>query len=152
VLAEFLTLLLSAAHGPSYSKPVPTPVVRVFEAPVDAYSAGHRGVDLATVPGEFVRAAAAGDVAFVGTVADRGIVVIAHPDGVRTEYEPLTPLVVKDEVVTAGEVIGVLHGLHGDCAEGGCLHWGARRGDEYFDPLSLLAAQRRVVRLLPWDD
>ena len=30
-----------------------------------------------------------------------------------------------------------------------CLHWGARRGDTYLDPLSLLRPLG-PVRLLPW--
>jgi murein DD-endopeptidase MepM/ murein hydrolase activator NlpD len=133
-----------------YSPPVqPVRVVRAFEPPPGPYAAGHRGVDLATVPGERVSAAAAGTVAFAGTVAGRGLVVVAHADGIRTEYEPITPLVRAGQVVARGQPVGRVAGTHGACPPGGCLHWGARRGDRYLDPLALLRPLG-PVRLLPW--
>ena len=52
------------------------------------------------------------------------------------------------DVVAAGQRIASVQGAHGTCAVGGCLHWGARRGDVYFDPMQLLAPLG-VVRLLP---
>lgn len=135
----------------TYQAPVPGPVVRPFVAPVSEYGAGHRGVDLATSPGEVVWAAGAGTVSFAGYVAGRGLVVVLHPDGVSTEYEPLRPVVTGGSAVSAGTPLGVVSGVHGACAPGGCLHWGARRGGAYFDPLSLLRPLG-PVRLLPWDD
>lgn len=134
-----------------YSAPVPAPVrvVRPFQPPSGPYAAGHRGVDLATRPGQPVRAAGAGVVRFAGDVAGRGVVVIAHADGISTEYEPLTPTVRAGQPVARGEPIGSVAGSHGACGPGRCLHWGARRDAAYLDPLSLL---RRLgpVRLLPW--
>jgi murein DD-endopeptidase MepM/ murein hydrolase activator NlpD len=150
VLAEFLAVLLTRAHAPAYSAPVPGAVVRGFEAPLSAYSAGHRGVDLASTPGEAVRAAGAGEVSFAGELAGRGVIVVLHPDGVRTEYEPVRVLVVEHQRVRRGEVIGAVAGMHGECGDGKCLHWGARRGENYVDPLTLLGLRRRV-RLLPWN-
>ena len=134
-----------------YAAPLPEPldVLRGFDAPSGPYAAGHRGVDLATRPGEPVRAAADGVVTFAGPVAGRGVVAIAHPDGVSTEYEPLSPAVTAGETVARGAVVGTVTGTHGDCPPGSCLHWGARRGSDYFDPLSLLQALG-PVRLLPW--
>ena len=73
-----------------YSAPVPLRVVRAFEQPAGPYGPGHRGVDLAAAAGDAVRAAADGTVTFAGSVAGRGVVVVRHADGVRTEYEPLT--------------------------------------------------------------
>jgi murein DD-endopeptidase MepM/ murein hydrolase activator NlpD len=150
VFAGLLALLVIHLPSPGYSKPVPGAVVRAYEAPVTAFSAGHRGVDLGTTPGEAVGAAADGEVSYAGTLAGRGVVVITHADGVRTEYEPVIALVVAHERVSAGETIGLVYGTHGACTNDECLHWGARRGDEYIDPLTLLAPARRV-RLLPWD-
>ncbi len=86
---------------------------------------------------------------FAGQVAGRGLVVIAHADGVRTEYEPVRPLVPAGSAVAAGEPIGVVHGKHGRCQVDRCLHWGARRGEAYFDPM-LLLRPLGPVRLLPW--
>ncbi len=124
-------------------------VLRPFEAPPSPYAAGHRGVDLATSRGTVVVAAAPGRVSFAGQVAGRGVVVVAHADGIRTEYEPVHPLVSAGQVVTAGQPIGQLHGKHDQCSPDRCLHWGARRGDLYLDPM-LLLRPLGPVRLLPW--
>ena len=133
-----------------YSAPVtPVHVLRRFQPPPTPYSAGHRGVDLATPAGGLVRAAGAGRVSFAGPVAGRGVVVIAHPDGVRSEYEPITPTVRAGAAVARGQPIGHVRGAHGSCPVDRCLHWGARRDGVYFDPLTLLQALG-PVRLLPW--
>jgi murein DD-endopeptidase MepM/ murein hydrolase activator NlpD len=136
----------------AYAPPVtPLRVVRGFVAPTSRWGPGHRGVDLATSPGEPVRAAGAGTVSFAGRVAGRGVVVIAHAGGVRTEYEPVTPLVRAGATVLRGAALGRVHGTHGGCAPGRCRPGGARRGDAYFDPLGLLRPLG-PVRLLPWAD
>jgi murein DD-endopeptidase MepM/ murein hydrolase activator NlpD len=133
-----------------YSAPVaPLRVVRGFDPPATPYGPGHLGVDLASRSGQPVRAAADGVVSFAGPVAGRGLVVIEHPDGIRTEYEPIRPAVTRGAVVHRGEMIGLVAGTHGACAPGGCLHWGARRGEDYLDPLVLLQPLG-PVRLLPW--
>jgi murein DD-endopeptidase MepM/ murein hydrolase activator NlpD len=132
-----------------YRPPVaPLRVIRPFQPPPTPYAAGHRGVDLATHVGQQVLAAGAGTVRFSGPVAGRGVIVIAHPDGVLTEYEPVRPAVAAGAVVRIGQVIGHVLGKHGAWPAGACLHWGARRGGHYFDPLSLLRALG-VVRLVP---
>jgi murein DD-endopeptidase MepM/ murein hydrolase activator NlpD len=140
-----------ARAGAAYALPLPGPlhVLRRFEPPPTPYSAGHRGVDLEAGAGPVVLAAASGVVSFAGPVAGRGVVVIAHPDGIRTEYEPVAALVVAGQAVVRGQPIGRLAGRHDRWPPGRCLHWGARRGDTYLDPLQL----RRPlgpVRLLPW--
>lgn len=136
--------------GVSYAPPLPQlEVVRGFDPPATRYGAGHLGVDLAAHPGEPVRAAASGVVTFAGQVAGRGLAVVLHADGVRTEYEPLRLLVSRGADVAAGQVLGSVAGAHGSCAPGRCLHWGARRGADYLDPL-LLLRPLGPVRLLPW--
>jgi murein DD-endopeptidase MepM/ murein hydrolase activator NlpD len=133
----------------AYRPPVaPFRVIRPFEPPPTPYAAGHRGVDLATHAGQPVLAAGTGTVRFSGPVAGRGVVVIAHPDGVLTEYEPVRPAVAAGAVVRLGQVIGHIAGRHGAWPPGGCLHWGARQDGRYFDALSLLRALG-VVRLVP---
>lgn len=142
---------LPAAVVVSYAPPVPAPidVVRGFEAPSSPYGPGHRGVDLATTPGEPIRAAGDGVVRFAGAVAGRGVVVLAHADGITTEYEPIRPTVHVGDPVARGHPIGQLDGTHGACAPNRCVHWGAKRAGAYFDPLSLLRPLG-PVRLLPW--
>ena len=136
-----------------YRPPVPgtVRVLRAFSPPATPYGPGHLGVDLASDAGDPVLAAAAGLVRFAGQVAGRGVLVIVHPDGISTEYEPLTPSVAEGASVVAGQPIGRLTGQHPGCpAAASCLHWGARRNGRYVDPLSLLRPLG-VVRLLPWD-
>jgi murein DD-endopeptidase MepM/ murein hydrolase activator NlpD len=136
----------------SYRPPVdgPVRVLRGFSPPSTPYGPGHLGVDLAFADGDPVLAAAAGLVRFAGQVADRGVLVIEHPDGISTEYEPLTPTVAAGASVVAGQPVGRLTGQHPGCPAASCLHWGARRNGQYVDPLSLLRPLG-VVRLLPWD-
>jgi Membrane-bound metallopeptidase len=133
-----------------YVAPLPGPlhVLRRFDPPATPYGPGHRGVDLSASAHAVVRAAAGGVVTFAGSVAGRGLVVVRHPDGIRTEYEPVRPLVRTGDVVRRAQPIGELHGTHAGCA-GPCLHWGARRGTTYLDPLALLRPLGPVV-LLPW--
>jgi murein DD-endopeptidase MepM/ murein hydrolase activator NlpD len=95
-----------------------------------------------------VFAAGDGVVVFAGPVAGRSLVSVQHHGDLRTTYEPLIVHVSAGQRVVAGGVLGLLLPGHVGCA-GACLHWGARRGEEYLDPLRLLTAGR--VRLLPWE-
>jgi murein DD-endopeptidase MepM/ murein hydrolase activator NlpD len=123
-------------------------VVRRFDPPPQPWLPGHRGADLAAAPGARVRAAGAGMIVFAGEIAGRGVVSVAHPGGLRTTYEPVQAEGQRPgESVAAGEVIGTLAPGHLGCPAAACLHWGLRRGADYFDPLTLLGLGR--VRLLP---
>lgn len=151
----------------AYRRPVPGPVVARFDAQAP-YGPGHRGVDLATEPGEKVRAAARGRVAFAGAVAGQVWVSIDHPDGVRTSYGPLEGLrVATGQRVASGAVLG--GATPGHRADGRvAVHVGARRGGAYIDPLGLFepelwrptlvgpggwtpADEPDVPRYEPWD-
>jgi murein DD-endopeptidase MepM/ murein hydrolase activator NlpD len=123
-------------------------VTRPFDPPATVYGPGHRGVDLAGQPGASVLAAGDGVVAFAGMVAGRPVVSVDHPDGVRTTYEPVQPGIAAGQSVARGAPLGVLLGGHAGCPVEACLHWGARVGETYLDPLLLLTPPR--VRLLPW--
>jgi murein DD-endopeptidase MepM/ murein hydrolase activator NlpD len=122
-------------------------VARPFEPPPHQFGAGHRGVDLYGSPGQPVLAAGDGTVAFAGMVAGRPVVSIDHAGGLRTTYEPVAAEVVIGQFVRRGDVLGTLQTGHPGCPALTCLHWGVRRGEEYLDPLRLLASGR--VRLLP---
>lgn len=125
----------------------PPHLVRPFDPPPRPWLSGHRGVDLSAQVGVVVRAAGAGQVLFAGMVAGRPLVSVGHPGGLRTTYEPVTPVLPAGASVSAGQVIGSLAAGHPGCPTVACLHWGLRCGADYLDPLSLLGAGR--VRLLP---
>jgi murein DD-endopeptidase MepM/ murein hydrolase activator NlpD len=154
VLAPLVALLTVVAAQPTapltYGWPVSPPhVTRRFDPPPRPWLAGHRGVDLGSTAGAEVRAAGAGTVVFVGEVAGRGVVSIAHPGGLRTTYEPVTAIVAIGDQVAGGDPIGRLDAGHPGCPVTACLHWGLRRAGVYLDPLAVLGLGR--VRLLPLD-
>jgi murein DD-endopeptidase MepM/ murein hydrolase activator NlpD len=133
----------------------PPAVVRGFDAPSPNWNPGHRGVDLAGVPGQPVYAAGSATVVFAGVLAGRPVVSLAHPGGLRTSYEPVRAAVRVGESVTAASVIGELVAGHAGCGASGaqraCLHWGAMwgpaSGAAYVDPLGLL--ESTPIRLKP---
>lgn len=121
-------------------------VVAGFDPPADPWGAGHRGVDLLGSPGQRVRAALPGRVAFAGRIAGRGVVVVDHGT-TRTTYEPVTATAAVGDPVAAGAAIGVLELVASHCFPRACLHWGWVRGETYLDPLRLVGLG--PVRLLP---
>jgi murein DD-endopeptidase MepM/ murein hydrolase activator NlpD len=138
----------SDAGAVDWSWPVPPPirVLEPFRAPATPYSAGHRGVDLAAVPGADVVAAAAGVVQFAGWVGDRFLVAIDHGDGVISSIEPVEPSVAAGTRVGRGMPIGRVS-AGGHCAPG-CAHFGVRIDGVYVSPFVLLGGLPRAV-LLP---
>ncbi len=116
----------------TYLPPVDAPLMELFRAPASPFGPGNRGVDYATLPGAPVRAAASGEVTFAGRVGLSLHVVVRHADGIRTSYSFLASAAVRGgERVAAGHVLGLA---------GGPLHFGARAGDVYLDPLVLFGA------------
>jgi len=142
---------IPVVRQPRLSWPLsPVPVVtKYFDAPETPYGAGHRGVDLAAVPGQEVLAADAGVVVFAGLVGGRPVMSVDHDGGLRTTYEPVEPKVAPGEQVYRGQVLGTVVAGHPGCAVAACLHWGVRRGEEYVDPLSL-TGEVGEYRLKPW--
>jgi murein DD-endopeptidase MepM/ murein hydrolase activator NlpD len=125
----------------------PIHVLRGFEPPSGPYSAGHRGVDLATTVGETVRAAGSGVVTFAGVIGGTPMVTVMH-GALRTTYQPITPSVDVGQPVAAGQAIGAITIAPTHCGlVPSCLHWGLLRGSTYLDPLTLVGSAR--VRLLP---
>ncbi|MDP9022632.1 MAG: peptidoglycan DD-metalloendopeptidase family protein, partial [Actinomycetota bacterium] len=122
-----------------YVAPVDGAVVRHFDRPHARWGRGHRGVDLAATDGEAVATAGDGTVAFAGTVAGRTWVSVDHPDGIRTAYGPLTTVeVVPGQRVDQGQRVGTVAPGHDPRRV--VVHWSARRGGRYLDPLTLLDA------------
>lgn len=119
-------------------------VLRAFEAPVNRYAPGHRGVDLAA--GDVVRSPADGHLAFAGDVGGRPVVTIDHGDGLVTTLEPVTTELGVGEPVARGAPVGRL--TAGGHVGPHTLHFGVRWDGEYVNPLRLLGGVPRAV-LLP---
>ena len=123
-------------------------VSREFDLPVGPYGAGNRGVDLRGQAGDEVRSVAAGQVSFVGAIAHVRIVVVNHGRE-RSTYQPVAATVHVGDAVTAGQQIGTLLGAGSHCVDGACLHLGRKVGDDYLDPLALMAATGRFQLINP---
>ena len=138
----------------SWERPVPGAVLRPYREPVARYASGHRGVDFEAAPGTPVSVANDGRVTFAGSVAGGLHVVVAHEGGIRTSYSFLARIDVRPgATVSSGEVIGA---TGGSSAEHGtnALHFGARIGDRYIDPMLLFGPTdlTELVRLVPADE
>lgn len=128
----------ASAERIRYRPPAAAPIVDGWRPPSTPYGPGNRGVDYGTAPGAAVLAPADGVVTFTGRVARVLYVVIGHRDGIRTSLGGLaTATVTSGDKVTAGQVIGTAAGP---------VHFGARRGSVYLDPLSLMV--RPPARLI----
>jgi murein DD-endopeptidase MepM/ murein hydrolase activator NlpD len=121
-----------------YSWPLIGRIINGYRAPGSPYGPGHRGIDIAAPVGTDLRASAPGVVAFAGSVAGALWVSIDHPDGVRTSYGYLSSIAVaKGDLVARGQVIAA-SGLGHPGAPIPHLHFGARFGGAYIDPMFLL--------------
>jgi Peptidase family M23 len=144
---------LAPGYG-TYAWPVQGAVIRGFEPPPDPYSAGHRGIDIAAPFGSYLLAAQAGVVAFAGWVGGALFISIDHDDGVRTTYSWLSGVsVVRGQVVIKKEFIGWTGHGHPDVVTPH-LHFGARVGETYIDPMLLLEKGSVVglIHLAPLED
>ena len=167
--AEAPTTVELAVSRLRYRSPTATSrprVIHPFEKPAQRWSAGHRGVDLAVPEHDRrVYAPAPGKVVFSGTVVNRKVLVIAHPDGRRSTFEPMDEALPVGTTVAAGDVIGTVAVTASGNSERSyrrcstpCLYWGVRqggaRGDgsgkeaEYINPMSLLGSKKPSI-LLP---
>lgn len=116
--------------------PVDGAVVARFEAPVRKWGSGHRGIDFAASPGTAVRAAAAGRVAFAGSVAGTLAITIDHGE-LQTTYSTLSAMDVSEgDHVDRGQWIGASGEAHPGSGTG--LHFGVKAGSDYLDPSAFL--------------
>lgn len=120
-------------------------IIRPYIAPETAFSAGHRGIDIAAPVGAAVRSPADGIVHFSGFVVNRSLISIDHGGGLITSFEPVSSDLVEGATVQRGEPIGTLQ--IGHCRQS-CLHVGVRLHGQYVSPMNFLGGQPPSV-LLP---
>lgn len=137
-----------AASG--WRPPVPLVVWERFDRPDAPWTAGHRGLDLAALPGDPVVAVEAGVVTFAGQVGGRPVITVDH-GALESTYEPVRSQFSVGDSVRAGDTIGTVD-AGGHC-DGACLHVGIRRvgaaaGDpeRYLDPWPLLTGAPLVLK------
>jgi murein DD-endopeptidase MepM/ murein hydrolase activator NlpD len=102
----------------------------------------NEGITIAAAEGTPIKAADAGEVAYVGNnVRDYGnMVILRHPDGAFTSYAHAKQIIVsKGDRVMPGEVIGYV-GQTGS-VHSPQLHFALREGDHAVDPLAKLPSQ-----------
>jgi murein DD-endopeptidase MepM/ murein hydrolase activator NlpD len=122
----------------TYRWPVHGEVIRPFEEPVNQYSAGHRGIDIAAPFATPIRAPADGTVSFAGAVAGSLFISVDHAGGIRTSYSWVSVVSVKKgQAVRAGDVIGKTGQGHPG-SDRTHLHFSARLDGTYIDPMLLL--------------
>lgn len=130
-----LALLLGTPHV-DQTPVTPIRLVAGFQAPSTAFGAGHRGIDLAALPGQPVRSPMSGVIAFRGVVAGRSVVTIQSGSRIAS-LEPVVSALVPGQTVLAGASLGIV-GLGGHCSMR-CIHLGLRIDGTYVPPLALHA-------------
>lgn len=135
----------------TWAWPVQGPVIRGFDPPDTPFGAGHRGIDIAAVPGTPILATEAGTVSFAGRVGGELFVTIVHGGGLSSTYSWVSSTTVrKGDVVSRGQPIGST-GTGSPGARVPHLHFGAKLDGEYVDPILLLAplGVQDLIRLVP---
>lgn len=138
-LAVGLALL---APTPRLAPPLtPFRVIANYRPPLDAFAAGHRGVDLAAHSGQSVHSPMTGIVTFAGSVGGRPVLSIASGETV-VSLEPVATGMALGTSVRRGDLVGWI--ASGGHCEQRCLHVGLRVSGRYAAPFALRA------RLAPW--
>src|SRR5215212_10107582 len=140
--AAIAAALLLAAGAAAWTWPVDGVVLRPFLFdPGDPLVPGqHRGVDIAATSAAVVRAPAAGEVTFVGSVASNGLsITIRTTEGYAVTLTHLGSTAVKKGATLAeGDAVGVV-GASGEAeVDGPYVHLGVRAADDpngYRDPV-----------------
>ncbi len=128
------------AKASTWQWPVQGNVVETFGQKTEGVS--NEGIVIAAAEGTPIRAAQAGEVAYVGTDTKTygNIAILRHADGAMTSYSHARNVVVaKGERVNSGSVIGYV-GQTGS-AKQPQLHFAVRENRTAIDPLSKLPSQ-----------
>lgn len=121
----------------------PMVIVRAFAPAPHNWLPAHRGLDLEARRGQSVVAPGSGRIVFADRIAARRVVVLKSGE-VRFTFEPVRARVDVGQHMRPGQVLGRVD-TGGHC-DGRCLHWGAKIGGEYVDPLSFLPRPRPVLK------
>lgn len=135
----------------AWTWPVRGPVIRAFDPPESPYGAGHRGIDIAVVPGTTIVAPESGTVTFAGTIGGHLFLTIDHGGELSSTYSWISSASVGEgDTVVRGQPIGSTGTGHPGSAVPH-LHFGARLAGAYVDPVDLLGPMsvEDLIRLVP---
>lgn len=129
-----------------FSMPVGGEVIKDYSEKQLQYSATygdmriHTGIDIACEDGTSVSAAGDGRVTAVEESSFLGnTVTIDHGNGITTKYAALKNIKVKEgDKVTAGDIIGTVTTVPGECADQSHLHFEVFKNGHSAPPLSTL--------------
>src|SRR4051794_32445949 len=144
LLAFLLLALVAAPAAGAWSWPVGGAVLRPFVLGDDPYTGGqHRGLDIATAPGETVVAPAAGTVSYAGTVPTGGrTITIRTADGYAVTLLHLGSLgVAAGEPVDEGAPVGAAAASGAPAYPTPYVYLGVRTASDpngYLDPMGFL--------------
>lgn len=128
------------AKASTWQWPVQGNVIETFGQKTEGVSS--EGIIIAASEGTPIRAAQAGEVAYVGndTKTYGNIVILRHGDGTMTSYSHARNLIVaKGKRVNSGSVVGYV-GQSGSAGQPQ-LHFAVREGRAAVDPMSKLPHQ-----------
>ena len=129
-----------------FSMPVGGETIKDYSVKQLQYSATygdmriHTGIDIACEDGTSVSAAGHGKVTAVEESSSLGnTVTIDHGNGITTKYAALKNIKVKEgDKVTAGDIIGSVTTVPGECADQSHLHFEVFKNGHSAPPLSTL--------------
>lgn len=136
----------AAADSGDWVTPVPGfEVVRAFDKPKQNWQSGHRGIDVAVLPGESIRAPRSGTVHFAGSVAGRPVLSLDVGRHI-VSFEPVeTDLTAGDEVWAGHPVGTVADPSHCD---DGCVHvgvWASGKPKDYLNPAAFFSQDFSIL-------
>jgi murein DD-endopeptidase MepM/ murein hydrolase activator NlpD len=152
LFSYFLTIETSPvvlADQDGFIKPAKGPILLHFRDryrdPITGALRTHYGIDIASPEGSPVLASAQGKVSFAGfTPAGGQTISINHSGGIKTTYLQLKEIKVsRGEVVSQGQVIGLIAGEGDKSLSQSHLHMGASIGKIYIDPEELFSGRFR---------
>lgn len=123
-------------------------ILRNFTPPVTKYGSGHRGVDLAALPDDWVASPVSGEVHFAGYVVNRALITISTGTVLLT-IEPVETFLSPGDQIIRGQIIGwVSYGGHCDQH---CIHVGVRNRETrvYLNPIPYLLQLPRLIPVKP---
>ncbi|WAL41277.1 D-alanyl-D-alanine carboxypeptidase family protein [Brevibacterium sp. BRM-1] len=138
--------------GPAGAWVTPVPgfqVVKAFDKPAHNWEAGHRGIDVAALPGEPIRSPGPGTVHFAGKVAGVPSVSV-EVGGHIVSYAAVDATVKRGAEVFPGTRLGTV--ANPSHCPSGCVHvgvWRAHAAKDYLNPAHFFAVDASI--LLPAD-